>query len=379
MTHLTIERGVLAQALGIVARAVSARNTLPALGTILLKSEDHRLRLAATNLEIGLSCWADAQLDGELAIALPARTLTDLVSTLEGGSEVRIHANGECKATLKCGGAKTTLNGLSAEEFPPLPDTAQSGSPVLTLFAAEVKEAIRQTAFVAATDEARPILQGVRVELEGSEMKLVATDGFRLAIRRVQLPAPVEQALKFTIPAAALKELARILPDTNEPLSLYRPKDRAQAAFRLADIELTAQLLEGNFPDYAAILPKSTKLKVLVDTQAFLTACRQVEVIARAGSHVAKLVFTPEVEGRGRLVLSAQSDETGSSEIELPLEKLEGPGLTMAFNVRYLRAVLEAMRGPKLRFEANAHNVPAVILPQNGEEVMYLVMPMYQG
>lgn len=379
MTNLTIEKDSLAQALGIVTRAVSARPTLASLGTVLLKSEDGRLRLTATNLEIGLSCWLDAHMDGDVAIALPARTFSDIISALEGGSDVHLHANGERKATLKSGGTRTVLNGMDADEFPPLPEVNAGEALALTLIASNMKDAIRQVAFAASSDDMRPILQGVLVEMDQYNLRLAATDGFRLAVRTLQMPAPAAKPARFTIPAAALKELARILPDTEESFRMYSLKNRNQLAFRVAEMELVAQLLEGNFPDFKAIIPKSTKLKVTLSTQELLKACKQVEVIAREGGHIAKLSFTPGLEGKGSLVVSAQSEETGSSEIDVPVQKLEGPELSIAFNVRFLRDVLEAVKSKEVLFEANAGNTPAIIKPVNQEDYLYVVMPMHQS
>ena len=378
MTNLTIEKSSLAQALGIVTRAVSSRPTLAALGTVLLKSEDGRLRLSATNLEIGLSCWVDAHLDGGLALALPARTFSDMVNALEGGGDVHIHANGECKATLKSGGSKTVLNGIAADEFPPLPEVFGNEALALSLVAADVKDAIREVAFAASSDDLRPILTGVHVEMDQYALRLAATDGYRLAVRTLQMPAPAAQPLNFTVPAAALKELARILPDSQETFRLYSLKNRAQLVFRTGDLELAAQVLEGNYPDYKMIVPKSAKLKVALSTQDFLKACKQVEIIAREGGHVALFTFQPLADGKGSLVVSAQSEETGSSEIEIPLHKLEGPELSIAFNVRYLRDVLEAVKSKEVVFEANASNTPAVIKPAGGEEYLYVLMPMHR-
>lgn len=379
MTNLTIEKASLAQALGIVTRAVSTRPTLAVLGNVLIKSEDGRLRLTATNLEVGLSCWVDAHLDGDLAIALPARTFSDMVSALEGGSDVHIHANGECKATVKSGGSKTVLNGMSADEFPPLPEVYGNEALAVTLVASDVKDAIRQVAFAASTEDMRPILQGVQVDMDQYNLRLAATDGFRLAVRTLQMPAPVVKPTRFTIPAAALKELARILPDNQDTFRLYSLKNRNQLVFRVDDLELAAQLLEGNFPDYKVIIPKSTKLKVTLATQDLLKACKQVEIIAREGGHVAKFTFAPSVDGKGSLIVSAQSEETGSSEIEVPARKLEGPGLSIVFNVRFLKDVLEAVKSKEVVFEANASNSPAVIKPLNEEDYLYIVMPMHQS
>ncbi len=379
MTDLTLEKAPLSQALAIVTRVVSARPTLPALGTVLLKNEEGRLRLATTNLEIGLSCWLDAQQDGDFSIALPARTFSDTVNALDGKDTVQIHANGEGKVSLKSGGARTVLIGLNADEFPPLPEVTGQGNLAISLVASEMKEAIRQVAFAASMDDARPILQCVHVELDQETLRLVASDGFRLAVRTLHLPEPLTQPVRFNVPAASLKELARVLPDSQETFRLYCLKNRNQLAFRLDDVELVTQVQEGNFPDYRAIIPKSSKLKATLATQELLNACKQVEIIARDGNNIAMFAFSAATEGKGSLVISAQSEETGSSEIAVPLQKLEGIDLGIAFNVRFVRDVLEAVKSREVTFEANADNTPAVIKPLGGEEYLYVVMPMHKG
>jgi DNA polymerase-3 subunit beta len=289
---------------------------------------------------------------------------------------VQIHVNDEYKATVKSGSSKTILNGMDAEEFPPLPDVYNNEALALTLVSAEIKDAIRQVAFAASTDDMRPILQGVLVEMDQYTFRLAATDGFRLAVRTLQMPAPAAQSTRFVIPAAALKELARILPDSQDTFRLYTLKNRDQLAFRVGDVELVAQLLEGNFPDYKMIIPKSEKLKVTLTTDELLKACKQVEIIAREGGHVAKFTFAPTTDEKGSLVVSAQSEETGSSEIQVPLKKLEGSGLSIVFNVRFLKDVLEAVKSKEVVFEANVSNTPAVIKPLNGEDYLYVLMPI---
>lgn len=375
MTNITIDKASLAQGLGIVSRAVSSRPTLPILSNVLMKTDQGRLRLSTTNLEVGISCWLDAQLDGEMAIALPARTLTDLVNSLDSGSDVLLHVNGDAKATMKSGGFKASLNGSDSEDFPPMPNVGQGEG--ICFKASALKDALRQIVYAASTDDSRPVLNGVLFEMEGSNLTLAATDGFRLTVRKLELDRQVPKASRLILPSGALKELARILPDSDEEVQLLRLS--GQAAFRLPEVELFAQLIDGNFPDYKVIMPKSSKTKARLPVHALISACKQVEVIAREGSHVAQLKISPDGKGAGKVTVSSESQETGASEIVVPIEQMEGPELEIAFNVRFLRETLEVIKSKTVHFEGNTHKAPAIFKPASEEEYTCVIMPMHIG
>ena len=284
---VTVLQENLARGLSIVSRAVSPRNTLPVLANILIASDEGRLRLSATNLELGITCWIAARIEEEGSTTVPARTFADLVNalppeqvqlTLDAGTQTLNVHSGTSNNDIKC---------IDAQEFPPLPVPEMDGAVQLNVL--DFKEMIQQVAFAASTDEARPVLMGVLVTVDRDTITLAAADGFRLSVRKAVLSAPLQQPLTAIIPARALTELARVSGDGDSPVFMVLPKGRGQVLFRIKDIEVVSQLIDGTFPDYQQIIPRSYKSRTLVSTASLLKACKQAEIFAREGSNVARL------------------------------------------------------------------------------------------
>jgi DNA polymerase-3 subunit beta len=229
--------------------------------------------LSATNLELGITCWIGAQIEEEGSITIPARIFADLVSTLPG-DKVSLALTARTQSlNIRCGTSNFDIKGIDAQEFPPMPipDLASG----VELNVADFKDMIRQVGFAASADEARPVLQGVLMEINENQMSLAATDGFRIAVRNAELSNAIANPVKVIIPARSLGELARIATDGNETVTMVVPQDRGQAIFHMKDAELVTQLIEGNFPDYRAILPRNFKTRTIISTTEFLKACRQ--------------------------------------------------------------------------------------------------------
>lgn len=373
---LSILQQQLSQGLGMVSRAVSPRSTLPVLGNVLLASDEGRLRLSATNLELGITAWINAKIEEEGSITVPARTFADLVSTLPS-DKVSLTLNSKTHTlNVKSGSSVTDIKGIDADEFPPMPSpNLEEG---LELNVADFKEFIRQVAFCASTDEARPVLQGVLITVEDSRLTFAATDGFRISVRSASLPEPSPQPYRVIVPARALNELARIATDGSQNLKMLIQPDRGQVLFHLKDAELVTQLIEGNFPDYKVIIPRSFKTSSVLSTSAFLNACRQTEIIARDSNNVVRLDIKPGGDVPGQIELSAQSEETGSGESKIEAA-VDGPGLVIAFNVVYLREVLDVIKTPSIALETNANNTPGMIRPVGDDAFQHVIMPMHLG
>lgn len=372
----SVSQQQLAQGLNTVSRAVSPRSTLPVLANVLLATDEGRLRLAATNLELGISCWIGAQIQEEGSITVPARLLSDLVSTLPNDN-VSLSVNmTTCTLNVRCGASNTDIKGIDAQEFPPMPATDMSEG--VHIKVADFKEMVQQVAFAASSDEARPMLQGVQTTVSGNEIVMAATDGFRISVRKVGMEEPLSKAQTMIIPARALNEMARIAQDGEHILSMIVPAGRGQVVFRLESAELVSQLIDGNFPDYKVIVPRSFKSHTIVSTSAFLKACRQAEIIARNGNNVVRLNMQPNAERPGQVEVSAQSEETGSNETMIDAT-IDGPGLMIAFNVRFLREVLEVIKTPNLVLETNDHKSPARVQPVGDESFLHIIMPMHLG
>ncbi len=372
----TVNQQQLAHGLSMVSRAVSPRSTLPVLANILIATDEGRLRLSATNLELGISCWIGAQIAEEGSVTIPARTITDLINTLPNDA-VTLTLNPRTQALkVTCGSSNTDINGIDAQEFPPMPvpDLADG----VELNVADFKEMIQQVVFAASADEARPVLQGVMMTVSGSEVTMAATDGFRISVRKAQLSNPVSRPLTAIIPARALSELARIAANGEETLSMVAPPGRGQVLFHLKDAELVSQLIEGNFPDYKAIIPRSFKTRTVFTTSAFLKACRQVEVIARESNNVVRMSIQSQGDLPGMVTINALAEERGQGEAVLDAT-IDGPDIIIAFNVRYLRELLDVVKSPSVALETNADRTPGLLRPVGEDNFLHVIMPMQLG
>jgi DNA polymerase-3 subunit beta len=375
---VTVLQENLARGLSIVSRAVSPRTTLPVLSNILIATDEGRLRLSATNLELGITCWIPARIDENGSTTVPSRTLSDLVNTLPG-DQVQLTLDVKTQNLhVKSGSSNNDIKCIDAQEFPPLPTPEMKDA--IQLNVADFKEMIHQVAFAASTDEARPVLMGVLMNVEKDNVTMAAADGFRLSVRKAQLAQKVSNPLNIIIPARALNELARVASDPEEPIYMVVPKNRGQVLFRVKDVEIVSQLIDGTFPDYHQIIPRNYKSRTLVSTAALLKACKQAEIFAREGSNVARLDIK---ESKGdmqpsEVEISATSEETGKNETIVEAT-VDGGSVLIAFNVKFLREALEVIKTPNVALETSAANAPGVIKPVGDDNFLHVIMPMHLG
>lgn len=374
---VTVLQENLARGLSTVSRAVSPRSTLPVLANILLATDEGRLRLSATNLELGITCWIGARIEEEGSTTVPSRTLSDLVSTMPD-PQVSLTLNAQTQTlNVRSGSSTNDIKGIDAQEFPPLP--VPDFESAIEINVADFKEMIQQVAFAASTDEARPVLMGVLVQVDKDGVTMAAADGFRLSVRKATLSSPAQQTVSAIIPARALNELARIASDGEQSIQMVLPKGRGQVVFHVKDAELVSQLIDGTFPDYQQIIPRSYKSRTLISTASLLKACRQAEIFAREGSNVVRLNIKNSGEMQpGEVEISAHSEETGSNETIVEAT-VDGSPLLIAFNVKYLREVLEVIKTPNVAVETSASNAPGVIRPVGDDNFLHVIMPMHLG
>jgi DNA polymerase III subunit beta len=374
---VTVLQENLSRGLSTVSRAVSSRSTLPVLANILIATDEGRLRLSATNLELGITCWIGAKIEQEGSTTAPARTLSDLVSTMPD-PQVNLTLDTRTQTlNLRSGASTNDIKCIDAQEFPPLP--VPDFENAIQLNVADFKEMIQQVAFASSTDEARPVLMGVLVNVDKDTVTMAAADGFRLSVRKATLSAPVAQPVNAIIPARALQELARIASDGEQIIQMVMPKGRGQVVFRVKDVELISQLIDGTFPDYQQIIPRSYKSRTLVPTASLLKACKQAEIFAREGTNVVRLnIKTSGDLQPGEVEISAHSEETGSNETIVEAT-VDGIPLLIAFNVKFLREVLEVIKTPNVAIETSAANAPGVVRPAGDDHFLHVIMPMHLG
>ncbi len=366
----------LARGLNIVSRAVAPRTaTLPVLTHVLLATDGGRLKIAATNLELGISCWIGAKVEDEGAITLPARTFTDLVALLPA-DKVELDLNIRTQ-TLRVQSGRTDANikGIDAQEFPIIP-TFHDGA-AAHIEPAVLKKMITQVVFAAATDESRPTLTGVLTRLEGDKITMAATDGFRLSVRSDHLKEPVGEPRTILIPAKALVEVARVMGDQEEPVAISITPSHGQVLFHMNNVDVVAQLIDQKFPDYEPIIPKRHDTRTIVNTAEALKACRQASIFARDSLDTVRVLIKPGEELEpGKVTVVARADETGDNHSELEAS-VTGNEIEIGFNVKYLIEALSAVDTPQVAIETTQPRSPAVIRAIGDDHFFHLVMPMH--
>ena len=373
---LTCLQENLSRGLGVVGRAVATRTTLPITGNVLLATDQSRLRLAATNLEMATSCWIGAKVEEEGEITVPARLLIEFVNSLPS-DKIDISLSPRTKTLeLKCARFEARISGVDARDFPPIPKVEPGITTRVEVEA--LQRGITQVVFAAATEESRPVLTGIDADFEGDLLTLAAADGFRLAVHKLPLALSVSQKAKVIIPARTLAELNRLMADQKEAVEITVDPNKSQALFRLKNIELVSQLVQGTFPNYAQLIPQSYSTRAVVDVAAFLRATKTAAIFARDGSGIVRLVVAPG-SGEltpGKITVSARSEEVGDDVGEIDAV-VEGEEAKIAFNGKYLTDVLGVLSEAQVALEITNPSSPGVIRPVGVDNYVHVVMPMF--
>ncbi len=367
---LSVMQENLARGLQVVSRAVSTRSTLPVLNNVLLRTEDGGLKLTATNLEIGMTYWVPGKIDGDGAVTVPARLLTDIVNSLPANEVVSLELQAHETLHVQAGRFETHIKGIDAEEFPAIPTAGER--PTTRISQNVLRGALAETTFAAATDEARPILTGVLARFEGDKLTLAAADNYRIAVKTIPVLDAVEET-SIVIPARSLHELSRILAETDDPVDVVLSPSRNQVLFHLEGVDLVSRLIDGQFPNYQQVLPKGHTTRATVERNELLKAVRLASLIASSSANIVKLHIGSDTEAG--LTVSAAAD-IGDNEGQVEAQ-VEGDGTTIAFNARYLLDVLTNVSVDQFSIELNGPLSPGVFKPANdGQQYVHVVMPV---
>lgn len=400
-THCLQEN--LAKALALVSRAVSGRALTPILGNILLDARDNQLRLVATNREIAISCWIGAQIEDEGAITVPARLLHDYVNGLPPGRVDLDVAVRTQSLHLRCADFVASIKGIDAYDFPIIPTIRRASQDdglmeavtgqLAECDAAMLQSVLDRVLFAAATDESRPVLAGVDLHWQGDQLTLAACDNHRLSLHRL----PLEQGLnsgeaRVVVPARNLAEVARALADSDEqqPVQMLIPAGRNQILFAVTGktsegrgafhrLEVVSELLDARYPDVRAIVPRTYTTRTVVDAAALLKAVRLTALFARDDANRIQLHFQPGESGAlGQVQVRAASSEIGENTSTLPAQ-VEGEGLTIAFNARYLMDILARLEPGAIVLKSTQPTRPTLLHPaeRSEEEFLHVMMPMH--
>ncbi len=349
--------------LSIVSRALAVRSPKPILEGILLESCEEGLRLTCTDLALGIETVIPATFIDEGRIVLPGKLLCEVVRKLPGG-QVEFHISDRLQTTIRCASSRTTIMGLDPVEYPELPDVQGSS---FSMAQNVLRDMIGRTLFAIAVDESRPILTGCLMEITPAEMRVVALDGFRLALRKEAVAGP-EKEVSAVVGGKVLGDIAKILSDSEEPVSMCF--SRSHMKMVIGHTNVVARLLEGEFIRYRQILPDEWQTRVTVERSALWSAIDRASLIAREGK--SNLVCF-KIDGETLMVTS--NSETGDVEEKI-LVSTEGKDLTIAFNVRYITDVLKALSDDEICMRFNSNVSPCVLCPTEGDSYLYLVLPV---
>lgn len=372
----------LQRGLGIVGRAVAARSTLPITANVLIKTDEGRLKLSATDLDISISTWIGAKIDDEGATTIPARLLTDFVAQLPPAT-VTIESEGEGPhppAKLTCARTKSTVNTLSATDFPRL--STIGGDDGISINPTDLRRAIDRVEFAAATDDSRPVITGVSIKGAEHMLTFAASDGFRLAVADIALDEKQSQSvadLDLIVPARALREVGRLIGDSAAPVDLRVNEEKTRVEFTLTDVELSAQLIQGSFPNYTQLIPTEFSTATEVPVGDFVRGTRIAAIFARDGSGIVRLEVSPDDADSedGELLIRARADEVGDNEDTIPV-RVKGESAKIAFNSRYLADVLGALDpDSSVRMETTSPSSQGVFRPVDEDGYVHVVMPMF--
>lgn len=373
---ITCKQQDLSRGLSIVSHAVSSRSTLPILANILLGTDAGRLKLSATNLEIGINCWVDAQIQEEGSTTIPAKLLTDFVTSLpQSLVDITVPTDSH-SISIMSEGNSANIKGLDPSEFPLIP-SAEGGEPPVLLDAVLLKEMIAEVAFAAADDESRPVFTGVLVQVNDEKITFAAADAFRLAVRIAPLPGDETAHGDILIPARTLNELARILPSEGAVQMIVTP-NRSQVLFHTEHIDLVSRLIEGTFPNFRQIIPKEHTTRAVVPTKEFAARVKLAALFARDSSNITRVKINPggsEGLEPGLITVEATAEDLGNNVSTLNAA-VDGPEQQIIFNVKYLADVLAVIGTPEVAIEVNAASKPGVIKPVGPADYTYVIMPM---
>jgi len=365
----------LNRGLAMVGRAVATRTTLPITNNVLLATDQSRLKLAATNLEMAITCWIGAKVEEEGEITIPARLITEFVNSLPNDKIDINLAAGTKTLELKCARFEARISGIDAKDFPPIPKIEEGITTKVEVNA--LRQAISRVVFAAAVEESRPVLTGVDAQFDGDSLTLAAADGFRLAVYKLAIATPVSQKTEVIIPARTLAELNRLIADQEEAVEIMVNPAKSQAIFHLKNVELVSQLVQGAFPKYDQLIPQSSSTKAVVNVAEFLRATRTASIFARDSSGIVRLETTPGVElTPGKMKISARSEEIGDDVGEIDAV-VDGGESKIAFNGKYLTDVLSVLQEEQVTLETTNPSSPGVIRPVGVDNYLHVVMPMF--
>ena len=360
------EQKNLLKVLNVVSKAVSNRTTIPVLKGIMIKAEEGKITLSASDLDISIQDSCEAEILEEGSIIVMARLFSDMVRKLPG-EEVQIETDDNNNFYINSSNFSSNIIGLPVDEFPII-NSLTEDSEFIEFDKDVFSEMVRKTSFAASIDEARGIITGVLIELSQEELQMVAIDGFRMAINRRTMYN--EKPYRFVISARILNELAKIIDEQEDETKLKLYLNEKKAIFRIGTIQAELKILEGKYIDYKGILPKENKISLTIDRVLLLESLERASLLTKAGkNNLIKMNIMKDV------VEITSDSEKGETKDDIIIEKT-GDDLVIGFNAHYLLDVLKAITDEKIKLLMNTGINPCLVEPVEGDDYQYLILPV---
>lgn len=369
---LTIQQQDLLPHIQAVSRSIGVKATLPVLANVLLQTGQGKLKLSATNLELGIIKLVGANIleDGEITV--PGRTFLEIVSSL-GGEELILESQSD-QLKIMTKSFQSVINGISAVEFPAIPLSSEKS---ILVDSGLLFSSLPQITFSAASDEGRPILTGILTEIKNGSIEFVATDGFKLAHKSIILPVEEKsnnESMRLIVPRRTFEEIVRIIQEElkgeSEKVSVATSENQNQIIFEIGNTKLSSRLIEGQFPSWEKIVPKSFINRVVLEKEVILKAIKIASVFSKSNSNIIKLKTAA-----GKIHISSETKEVGSQENEVDAQT-EGEEVNIAFNGKFIADILSAVGSSQVSIEFSGNLSPALIKPVGEEGLEYVVMPI---
>lgn len=360
----TILQQDLMPTLQAIARSVGVRSQLPVLGNILLQTENGKLKLSATNLEIGVVKFINAEILEEGEVTVPAKTFVEVIANLSG-EKLEISANVN-QIEISTSSFSSKLNGIGASEFPSIP---LLGKEAVSLEPGILVKSLPEVIFTAAMDDGRPTLTGILTEIKDKKLQLVATDGYRLAHKIV--PITETANFKALVPKRTFEEVVRLISeDEADMVKISVSEDGNQMIFSFGNTQVSSRLIEGQFPNWEKIIPEKILVRAILERGGFLKAVKLAAVFSKNEANIVKLNCL-----EGKIILSSEAKELGSQEKEIEAQ-IEGENIQIAFNTKFLIDALSNLSTTQVMIEFSGILSAALIKPIGEEGLQYIIMPV---
>ncbi|MFN8577658.1 MAG: DNA polymerase III subunit beta [Candidatus Sericytochromatia bacterium] len=368
--HIVCSKENLQKGFNAVSKAVASRAILPILSNVLFEAtSDNKLKLSATDLEIGVETYVETQVLTSGKISLPARVLQDIISKLPVDKDVEIQVNEFGTETLlKCGRSKFNLKSLNADDFPPLPQLDIDNS--VQLNRELMAQGIKKTIFAASTDTTKNVLNGVKLYLNNEKLEMAATDGYRLAVKTIHSESKAEQGFSVIVPSRALNELSRLLSLGKEEMITVSQLAN-QLVFGIDDKILSTRLIEGQYPDYNRIIPKNLDKILSFDRAEFLSTVDRVAAI----SSVEKVNLVKMEIKNNEVTLSSSTPESGQSDETIEVN-YQGDHFEINFNARFLMDAVRNFDTEQINFHLAGSLSPGILKGNDDETYFCMIMPI---